>query len=336
MRSLTLSMAFFALMKLCGSSEQPTPPVGAAATGALTVTAQHGGVMVAASDDAWIELVTKQDGQVEAYVVDATGAPMPHAQAQVTAVQVQGSDGRPHDVALAWDEGQRRYAGRVEVTPVAAPAEVQLVVRGQPRRARAPQVILVPPTPPSATVVVGAPQPPRATVVVERPQPPQATVVVQAPQPPSATVVVQPPQPPHATVVLQAPEPPRATVVVQAPEPPRAAVVVERPRASATVVVTPPVAPRATVVVAPPPPPVVIAPPRPGVVVVEGDGHPGRGRGHAYGRRGREAEASVVVSPPRPGAVIVAPPSPGRVSVSAGVEVRGGGGGGGRGRGRGH
>lgn len=334
MRVSTLSMALsMVLLHLCGGSNEATPtPVGAAATGTITVSAQHGGVLVAA-DDAWIELVTKQNGEVEAYVVDAQGQPLGHEQAQVTAVQVQGSDGQPHDVQLTWDASASRYAGRTEIRPVAeAPAEVQVVLRGQPRRARAPRVVVVE-SPPPAAVVVTPPQGPRGTIVVRDPTPPPATVVVEGPRAPQATVVVEAPRPPQATVVVEAPRAPQATVVVQPPRPPQATVVVQGPQP-----------PRAGVVVTAPPPPVVVAPPRPGVVVVAPqpratvvveDDH--RGRGHAYGRRGREAEArgTVVVAPPRPGAVVVSPPHPGRVEVHGGgggrVEVRGGGG---HGRGR--
>lgn len=284
MRSLMISMALLSFAKMCGGEPASTPPVSVAATSALTVTAQHGGVMVSA-DDAWVELVTKDSGEVEAYVVDAQGQPLPREAAQVTQVAVQGSDGRPHEVQLRWDESQHRYAGRVEVRPVAtAPAELQLVVRGEPRQARASRIVVV--TPPSPSVVVERPAAPR-------------------------TVVVTPPQP---------------------------SVVVEQPRAN-VVVVGPP---RPSVIVTPPAPPVIVAPPRPGVVVVAPqpqvgvvvDGHPGRGRGHAYGRRGREP--SVIVSAPRP-AVVVTPPRPGRIEVrgrGGRVEVRGHHGG--RGRGRGH
>ncbi|MDQ3035373.1 MAG: hypothetical protein M3Y87_23415, partial [Myxococcota bacterium] len=150
MRSLMLSMAFFTLLKLCGGSDEAvTPPIGAAAAGAITVTAQHGGVMVSA-DDAWIELVTKDNGDVEAYVVDASGQPLSHQVAQVSAVQVQAPDGSPHQVQLQWDPTSHRYAGHTEVRPVAtAPVELQVVVRGQPRRARAPHIVVVaaPPQP---------------------------------------------------------------------------------------------------------------------------------------------------------------------------------------------
>lgn len=328
MRPVLLSMVVLSMMKVCGGGDAPTPPVGAAAGSAITVTAQHGGVMVAADDGAWIELVAKQSGDVEAYVVDSQGQALPPERASVQTIQVQGTDGRPHEVAVAYDPVERRYAGRVDVTPVAAQAEVQIVVAGRPpRRAVAPQVVIVasPPQPPS--IVVAAP--PRPGVVVAAPPPRvSGTVVVEGPQAPS--VVVQAPQPPSATVVLQAPRPPG--VVVTAPS---AGVVVSPPRAG--VVVAAPPRP-GVVVVAPPTPQVVVAPPRPGVVVVEGDGHPGRGRGHAYGRRGREAEGTVVVAPPRAG-VVVTPPRPGAVVVGGGgggrVEVRAGGGGG-RGRGRGH
>ncbi len=239
MRFLMISMALLSFAKMCGGGDSASsPPVSAAATSAITVTAQHGGVMVAA-DDAWIELVAKGSGEVEAYVVDAQGVPMPQEAAHVTHVEIQGDDGRPHQVQLQWDESRRVYAGRVDVQPVAtAPAEVRLVVRGQPRQVRAPRIVVIPPSPPQINVAVQADVPSSA---VAEPH----------------TVVVTPP----SRVAVEAPRPPRVVVEARSPQ------VVEPQR---TVVVAPP---RPSIVMTPPTPPtVVVTPPRPGRVEVRGAG----------------------------------------------------------------
>lgn len=147
------------------------------------------------------------------------------------------------------------------------------------------------------------------------------------------------PGPIEVTVIAPGRPPRRArapqVIVVAAPPP---AVVVEH-RAPVVVAPAPPVVvvepPRPAVVVVEPPRPgvVVVAPQAPGVVVV--DDHPGRGRGHAYGRR---RGGTVVIGAPAPPAVIVAPGHPRAVVVGPGhgsVVVAPGRGHGGHGHGHG-
>lgn len=181
MRSLALGIAL-ALLQLCGSEPEaavPAPSPSAAAPSSFTLSASHGGTVVQVEDH-WVEVVTKDSGEVEAYVVDAQGAPAPSAETTVV-VEVPGVDQHPHPATLVWDADQARYRGRIEVTPAPGPAEVRLVVRGRPRHARAHRLIVV--EAPRHERVVVAPRP--GAVVVH---PPTPSVVVVRPTP---TVVIE-------------------------------------------------------------------------------------------------------------------------------------------------
>jgi hypothetical protein len=212
----------------CGSDEESDPELPLAASGEPEALAfelpapAHGGTVVPVGQQA-VEVVPRQDGTLQAYVV--TPEPPPREQTQIT-VRVPGDDGRPHPVVLTWDPRTESYAGRLRrVQPVAGPVEVIMVVDGQRHAGRAPRVVLLAPSAPS--VVVEAPRAPQPEVHVIEPERP--TVVVEAPSRP--TIVVERPQPtivverPHPTIVVERPRPtivverPHPTVVVHAPGP---------------------------------------------------------------------------------------------------------------------
>ena len=218
MRTRRLLIPVIALaLGACGESEEANPDLPLAASGEPLAfelpAAAHGGTVVPVGQQA-VEVIPREDGTVQAYVV--TPEPPPRAQTQIT-VRIPGSDGRPHPVVLTWDPRTEAYAGRLrQVQPVAGPIEVVMVVGGERYLGRAPHVVLIAPSAPA--VIVEAPpqpevhvvEPERPTVVVEAPSRP--TIVVERPQPP--TIVVERPHAP--TIVVERPHP---TVVVHAPGP---------------------------------------------------------------------------------------------------------------------
>ena len=182
MRVLSVCLSMLAMMKVCGAEPAPVPVAVVAAPPTFTMTAQHGGTVVQA-DDHWVEVVPRQDGTVEAYVVGPAGAPPPPTATVVTA-RVPASDRRPHDVTLAWSPEQGRYEGRlVGVRPAPGPVEVVVIVEGRPRRAIAPHVVVLA-APPPAVVVDARPRRGRdRTIVVTEPAHPGVVVVGHDPRP---------------------------------------------------------------------------------------------------------------------------------------------------------
>jgi hypothetical protein len=288
MRTALVAFAMVSLVRACGLGPEEGPPVAAAppavpppvaaqgAAPSFAMNAMHGGSVLFVEDQ-WVEVVPKEDGTIEAYVLDTNGAP-PAAPAMTNvAVKVQGDDGAQHDVVLPWNPTTSRFEGRlVEARPAPGPVEVTVGVAGRPpRRARSPRVVVVP----------AAPQ----TVVV-RPSAPPAVVVVP-PAPPG--VVVVPPAPPRPVIVVEPQRGPDVVVVEGRHDRGR-----HRGHHRGDVVVVAP-DPRPTVVVAPPRPgAVVVSPGRPGAVVVSPRGPgavvvtPGRSGGHGDrhergGERGR-------------------------------------------------
>ncbi len=225
MRTRRLLIPVIALvLGACGESEEADPEVPLAASGEPATLAfelpapAHGGTVVPVGQQA-IEVIPREDGTVQAYVV--TPEPPPREQTQIT-VRVPGDDGRPHPVVLTWDPRSEAYAGRLrQVQPVAGPIEVIMVVGGERYLGRAPHVVLIAPSAPA--VVVEAPRAPEIHVV----EPERPTVVVEAPARP--TIVVERPQPP--AIVVERPRPP--TIVVERPRGPT--IVVERPHPTVVV-----------------------------------------------------------------------------------------------------
>jgi len=219
-------------------------------------------------------LVPKSDGAIEAYLLGPSATPATAVTTSL-AVKVNGDDGREHDVVMAWSPTTSRYEGRlIEARPAPGPVEVTVITPGRPpRRARAPQVIVVAAGPPSPGVVVVQPRAMAPGVIVTA-QPPSPGVVVVAPPPPH----------PHGVVVL-APQAPGVVVVDGHPGRGHA----RGHRRGAVVVAPQP----GVVVVAPSHPRGVVVAPHPGVVVVSpgGDRHGGRGHGGGHGGghgRGRD------------------------------------------------
>lgn len=280
MKTIPAALAIALLARACGGEPDPAPPSAAAppppAATALAMNAMHGGSVLLVEDQ-YVEVVPKTDGTIEAYVLGPSAPSAVVTAPSNMTVKITGDDGAQHDVPLVWSPTSSRFEGRlVEARPAPGPVEVVVIAPGRPpRRARAPQVIVVAAPPPA--VVVAAPPPPAVVVA-----PPRPTVVVAQPAPP--TVVVAPPAPPGVVVVPPAP----------------GVVVVERDdhhhrdrgrhrghdRHDGVVVVGPS---HPTVVVAPPRPGVVVVGPRPGAVVI-GPGRGGGGHGHGGRRGGRDRD----------------------------------------------
>ncbi len=146
--SIGLMLGSF-MLRFCGSSD--APPAAAAPPGVVAVAPaqpsvvpgeparpvvqgalrapRHGGTNIAAGAYQ-VELVTKHDGTVVAYVAGADGS-APGAGATVQ-VKLKGTDGAEHPVALAWNAGSARFEGRFAGFSLASgPAEVVLVANGQ-------------------------------------------------------------------------------------------------------------------------------------------------------------------------------------------------------------
>lgn len=146
MKLASMSLVLGSMMlRFCGSSEPPpraAAPSVAAVPGDQVATAEsarvvvraparamHGGVLIRAGAYD-VELITKRDGRVMAYV-KATDGTVAAAGTTLT-VKLRGADGAEHPVALAWDSDSERFEGRLAgVTVASGAAEVVLVANGQ-------------------------------------------------------------------------------------------------------------------------------------------------------------------------------------------------------------
>ena len=146
MKLASISLVLASVMlRFCGSSDAPPaaappsvaavpadPGVGTSAAHSVVVAparALHGGTFIRAGAYG-VEVVTKHDGRVLAYVQGADAASA--AAGATLTVKVHGADGAEHPVALAWDAEGARFEGRLDGVRVASgEAEVVLVTNGQ-------------------------------------------------------------------------------------------------------------------------------------------------------------------------------------------------------------
>lgn len=222
-RFLTLALV---LIGACGADETEAEVTVAAEPGDFAVevdgddalpAAAHDGVVIGAGPSP-LEVVTQDDGVVEAYVV---GEPLDDPAGALITVHVPVAEGPPRPTVLVWDPGRARFRGRVHgVAPAPGPLRVDMTIGGRPYRARGPEVVIVHSDAPRADVDVEVDEGP--DVVVERPGAPRAQVVVERPAPPSAQVVVEHPDPrPRARVEVRGPAPPPGPrVEAHGPHPP--------------------------------------------------------------------------------------------------------------------
>lgn len=192
MRLAVLLLSAFGL-RVCGGDTPPPPPPMASATlsAQATLEATHGGTVVGVEDQP-LEVVVRDDGNVEAYLIG------PQAPQHDIVVEVNSNEGlRP--VSLTWNATTHRHEGHLVGASVApGPVKVELVFEGRRRIGQAPLVVLVPPQP-AMQVHVEAPAPrrPRARVDVhvDGPRPPRprghVDVRIHAPPPPSVHVDLQ-------------------------------------------------------------------------------------------------------------------------------------------------
>lgn len=123
--------------------------------------ARHGGRVVVIEEHA-VEVVTRNDGQVRAYVMAMDGSPLPSS-GLALAVGVRGDDGTDHQVALSRSGDQDFYLGSlVDVRPVPGPLAVTLWIGGTPHEARTTLEVVVaaptpPPPPPAVRIEIGIP-----------------------------------------------------------------------------------------------------------------------------------------------------------------------------------
>lgn len=243
---ITTAAALFLFM--CGEDEGVTVEAEpsddqAAPVSAAAPSASNGGTVVSVGP-LQVEVVAREDGDIDAFVLGA--APPPPDRTQIT-VSLTGDDGGAHPVILIWDPSQSRYRGRLrQVLPNPGPVEVVVVLAGETHRGRAPSIVLAPPnplilvddepdSPNSGGVVIdrgpdGPPPAPPGAVVYQDgpPSPPGVLVGVREPRPQVVVRAPVPPPPPQARFVVERPAPPSVRVV--APAPPQARIVVERPR----------------------------------------------------------------------------------------------------------
>lgn len=215
-----LSYASFLLLvsglAACGNAETDTPPelgapvmtssaqVGASAEVELPDPIHGGSVVVVDSHP--VEVVVAKNGVVQAYPF---GDGIDIESSVVARVSTPAG---VQPVTLVWNPEVECFVGRIESRPVAGPVVLEVSGEGRVYEARAPHVVLAPPSTivvsPTPAVVVEAPRPavvaPAPEVVVEQP----AGVVVAAPPP----VVVAAPR-----VHVRAPAPPSVHVELGAP-----------------------------------------------------------------------------------------------------------------------
>ena len=125
-----------------------TPSDGEAATGrvekvAVAPEAQGGGTILIAGELA-AEVRTEADGQVNAVVVDSTGAPIT-GEAEVT-VNLKGPDDQDRAVQLAWNAEMSHWVGRIDGEFQVAPGPMEIVIerRGASHRGRIEVVAIAP------------------------------------------------------------------------------------------------------------------------------------------------------------------------------------------------
>ncbi|MAQ18820.1 MAG: hypothetical protein CMN30_28990 [Sandaracinus sp.] len=129
------------------------PAVGQVPMVATAPTPTHGGRVVVAGEYA-AEVVPAGDGTIHAYV---DGPEVGAGGAAAVQVEVQGTDGAPHPVVLAYDADAHHYVGRLEGEVRVAPGPLGFTVirDGRPRRTRLHRVVAVGPQHGGDVVVAG-------------------------------------------------------------------------------------------------------------------------------------------------------------------------------------
>ena len=142
------------------STEAPAAPgtatsgvqAGAAAGGAAGAQAQAqaalpklGGTVIAA-EELYVEVLPKADGKIEAAVRTKAGADINGAAGANLTLQVKGSDGANHPVAMAWNPPTARFTGQIAgaVHVVPGPVAATFVMDGETSTGRIPTIAVAP------------------------------------------------------------------------------------------------------------------------------------------------------------------------------------------------